>query len=194
MNEIGQEWKVLLQENPVKEQNLKLKVISDSLQDRMARHGSIIRPLEGLGSEIKIVSQFLKQLPEISILESTVDLIPYLRLKDALFSQLVILNSILEHHRVHGGSRGSYLMLRDECNGKMKIKPPGELEQYAFVLDDADKCDEILTIRLGHPTEGEKSMPIQTAWEKVRPIPREFGWFENVWKDFQDEKIYEGKE
>ena len=32
---------------------------------------------------------------------------------------------------------------------------------------------------------------IKIEWVQVREIPSEFGWFENVWKKFSDNQVYD---
>jgi len=32
----------------------------------------------------------------------------------------------------------------------------------------------------------DNEMNIQTEWEDVRPIPREEGWFETVWREYRE--------
>ena len=120
------------------------------------------------------------------MLKNNKDIVEYLRIRDALLTQQYILESILNYHESNGKSRGSYLIIRDALNESFNeryIIPPGELKQFKFITNDVNLEDKIQTIN-------SQAGIITFEWEERRDIPNEFGWFENVWKDFSNGKIF----
>lgn len=161
--------------------------VLDQIQSRMSKFGTILRPLKDLEKEIEKIQEQLKQLETIINLKRNIDLIDYLRVKDALLTQIFFLKAISNYHQLDGNSRGSYIILRDslkEALSERHIVPPGVLSEYKFISSNLDLSNKIQTIILQN---GE----IKVEWEKIREIPSKFGWFENVWKDFLDENIYD---
>ena len=159
----------------------------EKIQDRMSKFGGIIRPLKDLFEEGKQVINQIYNLNTILILQNNQEIIEFLRIQDALLTQHYILESILNFHESNGKSRGSYLILRDTLNESFNetyIIPPGDLKQFKFVISDNILKDKIQTIQT-------HTGIIKFEWEKVRDIPNEFGWFENVWKDFTDGTIFQ---
>jgi hypothetical protein len=153
----------------------------------MSKYASIIRPLKGLEEEIQNVQQQLKDLNQSIKIINNKDIIEYFRVKDALLTQLLILKSILNYHEVHGSSRGSYLILRDNLNSiynEKYVYPPGNLKQLKYITSHLDLTKKIQTIQYI-----KESFNIK--WEKVREIPSTISWFENTWKDFINGRIYQ---
>ena len=152
----------------------------------MSKFGGIIRPLKDFFEEGKEIIKQIYNLKNILILRNNKEIIEYLRIRDALLTQQYILESILNYHESNGKSRGSYLILRDSLKEPLNeryIIPPGELKQFKFITSNNILEDKIQTIQY-------KAGIITFEWEKVRDIPNEFGWFENVWKDFSNGKIF----
>jgi hypothetical protein len=156
------------------------------IQKRMSKFGGIVRPLKNLFNEGKELIGQIYNLNTILILKDNREIIEYLRIRDALITQQYILESILNYHESNGKSRGSYLIHREKLNKSLNEKfvvPPGELEQFKFIISDINLEDKIQTIQSHTGT-------INFEWEPVRGIPHEFSWFENVLKDFSNGKIF----
>ena len=161
--------------------------ILDQLQDRMSRYGAIIRPEQDLEKEIEKTQEQFNRLEHLIFLKSNNNILDYLRLKDALLTQILFLKAILNYHQLSGNSRGAYLILRESLNESLNeshVNPPGCLSVYKFIKSDLDLSNEIQTIQL-------QNEEINIKWEQVRGIPSKFGWFENVWKKFSDDQIYD---
>ena len=79
-----------------------------------------------------------------------------------------------------GKSRGSALYT--DPNG---IKPFAQLpDVFTFKVDDGGKGDLIQEVRY-------KGARCQFEWRKVRPIPKEDDFFENVWRSYREnENVY----
>lgn len=164
------------------------------IQDRMSKFGSFIRPLKGLVEELIEVHDQLIYLSEIISIKSNIEMLNYYMIKDKLITQLVFLTSILEYHNRNGGSRGSYVTIKEELNEKTSdryIIPPGKLGKFRFVVNDLDLSKEILTIRLDRIKRIKDNIYMfDIFWDEVRPIPEDFGWFETVWKKYSSDDVY----
>ncbi len=188
LSELIDNLKPVVQEDP----EIKNKLISpfqmlSKIQNRMSKFGGIIRDLKGLKEEVRKVQNELKILNFQILINNNKEIIDYFRIKDALFTQLLILNSILDYHEKNGKSRGSYLILRQRLNDSINektIEPPGKLKQFGFVSSNINLKNRIQTIRL-------QKNGIKIVWEEVRDVPKELGWFENVWKDYSNGRIFQ---
>ena len=157
------------------------------IQNRMSKLGGILRPLKNLIEEGKNIIHEIYNLKIVLILENNKEIIDYLRIKDALLAQQFFLESILNYHEFKGKSRGSYLILRenlDESYNKEFLTTPSELSKFKFIKSDRNLKKKIQAVQT------QMGM-VSLSWEAVRKIPSDFGWFENVWKDFTDGKIFE---
>ncbi|MFX0072603.1 MAG: FAD-binding protein, partial [Candidatus Hermodarchaeota archaeon] len=158
----------------------------EQIQDRMSKYGGIIRGIKGLFEESKKIIKELYNLKNILTLDNNSEIIEYFRIKDALLTQQYILDSILNYHESKGKSRGSYLIIRDQLIDSLNEKfiiPPGDLAQFKFITSNINLKSKIQTIN-------SHAGIINFNWEKVRKIPTEIGWFENVWKKFLEDKIF----
>ncbi|MFX1390081.1 MAG: FAD-binding protein [Promethearchaeota archaeon] len=151
----------------------------NQIQYRMSKYATIIRPLNGLESEISIIQDQLNNTAKLIKVNSNEEIIDYLQVRDALLTQLLFLKSILDYHQLYGRSRGSYLINRENLNtaiSEMYIIPPSYLKDYKFIYNELDLSKRIQTIQW-------KNGQTLIEWEDVREIPSEFGWFENIWKE-----------
>jgi succinate dehydrogenase/fumarate reductase flavoprotein subunit len=158
----------------------------EHIQNRMSKFGGIVRPLKELFDEVKQLKHEIYNLNTILILKDNREIIEYLRIRDALLTQQYILESILNYHKSNGKSRGSYLIHRDKLNKSLNERygiPPGELVQFKFIISEINLENKIQTIQSNDGI-------IKFEWEKNRDIPIEHSWFENVWKDFSNGKIF----
>ena len=166
---------------------ISLTTVLDQVNDRMSKYGAILRPMKGLEEEIEKVKEQYDQFANLIELKSNIEVIDFLRLKDALLTQYFFLKAISNYHLSDGNSRGSYLILRESLKDSLSekyINPPGVLSEYKFISSNKDLINKIQTISL-------QNNEVKVKWEKVREIPSKFGWFENVWKDYLDENMYD---
>jgi succinate dehydrogenase/fumarate reductase flavoprotein subunit len=157
------------------------------IKERMSKYGGIIRPLQNLFNQCKDLRHELYNLKMILSLKDNRDIIEYLRIKDALLTQKCILESILNYHELLGSSRGAYLILRDTLNDSLKerkILPAEELKIFNYIVSKNNLKDKIQTVKY----EDDKFV---FEWEQARGIPEEYGWFENVWKDYLNGTIFD---
>lgn len=170
----------------IKKEILDSHQVLDQIQARMSKYGAIIRPEKDLEKEIEKIQEEFNQLEHLLYLKSNINIIDYLRLKDALLTQVLFFKAILNYHQLSGNSRGSYLILRETLNESLPEKfiiPSDILRGYKFIESNLDLSKKIQTIQL-------QKDEIEIEWEHVREIPSEFGWFENIWKDYSNGNIF----
>jgi uncharacterized lipoprotein len=81
-----------------------------------------------------------------------------------------------------GGSRGSYLVM-DPKGEKIYEK----LDSYwKFKPENPDLRDKILTV-----TYKDEDGKFVTEWIPVNKIPEDNYWYENVWRDYREKKIFD---
>lgn len=185
MTELFSKISQIIKNDPSKSENfLTPERLLIQIQNRMSKYGSIIRPLKNLKQEISKVQIQLNNLVNLIGLKTNVEIMDFFRIKDALLTQLFFLKTLIDYHLLFGRSRGSYLIVRDKLNKSLSetyIEPPGSLREYKFIHNNLDLSKQIQTIQL-------KNGKMLIEWEDVREIPSEFGWFENVWKEFLKNK------
>ena len=151
----------------------------EQLQARMSRDGANIRSAEGVERALREnrVQQARWAEPSIS---RTNQLRSMYRIRDLLVSQQVYLEAIADYIACGGVSRGSYLIY--DPNGQ---KPHERLpEAFRFSLEDKGFGTSVQ--EMAYRPEGSVA-----HWRPVRPIPEEDTWFESVWHDWREGKIYE---
>ncbi|NVM38146.1 MAG: FAD-binding protein [Candidatus Lokiarchaeota archaeon] len=185
--DIKTKWTTLLENIPsVNEKILTINDLLNQIQNRMSKYATIIRPLKGLESEILTIQNQLNSITKVIKLEKNTEIIDYLRVKDSLLTHFFFLKAILDYHFSNGRSRGSYLILREkllDSLSEMYILPPGYLKDYKFIHNNLDLSKKIQTLQW-------KDKQVLIKWENTRDIPSDFGWFENVWKDFLNRKAF----
>ena len=168
-----------------KEEILKPASILANIRETMDKFGSIVRPYKLLNEHIKNVQSIIPKYAKIVSIVDNDDFIDFFRAKDALITHFIFLKAIEDYHIRGGVSRGSFLILRE--NGRERdtfITPPKPLDKFKFISHEDPLKNKIQTIQLIK----EK---ININWVDVRPIPDNIGWFETIWNDFKDKKIYD---
>jgi hypothetical protein len=97
------------------------------------------------------------------------------RLRDALISQITYMTAMKEYVKAGGKSRGSAIYTSESGN-----VPANMEETFRFELDTGDFDTTVLEINFA---EGCKATTRQ-----VRPLPEGGGFFENVWREYRENK------
>ena len=97
------------------------------------------------------------------------------RLRDTLISQFVYLSAMEDYSAQGGKSRGSALYT-DPAGRKPYAQLP---EEFTFTLDDGSRGDLVQEVRYA-PGKCE------FLWRRVRPIPEDDDFFENVWRAYRE--------
>jgi len=151
----------------------------DKIALRMTKVGAHIRNLNDINQEITetkkqfsqiVNSLFIKEIEELSLAFKNYDL---------LLTQLVYLNAIKNYIEEGGKSRGSFLVY--DQFGKLPLPKLPEIFRNSMCNESFKNKIQIVSYKDGNCVFN---------WEKVKAIPNDNQWFENVWFDFREKNIY----
>lgn len=148
---------------------------------RMSVYGAHIRSAEGVRRALEELDEQEKRVMNARV-ASERSLPSWYRLRDLMLSQRMYLSAILDYIKHGGASRGSYLI--SDNMGKLPLE--GLDERFRYVLDGEAHSGVIQEAVW-------KNGACQCSWRPVRPIPEGDLWFENVWRDWRENKIYGGE-
>ena len=151
------------------------------IQERMSTYGAFIRDPEKIKGVIAEAWDLYSRLKEKNKVHSARELPGAFRDLDLCLTHAMYLEAIGEYLEKGGQSRGSYLVMDPEGE-----KPSKELDdKWKFRLNKEDSFvnKNILEIYI------DKNSNIKKQWVKIKPIPQEETWFENVWKKYMKDNI-----
>ena len=148
------------------------------LQTRMSTYGAHIRRPEKIGEAVHAAWAQYHRLESAGVRGRTRrDTVEALRNLQLCYAHAVYLEAIAFQMASGTGSRGS-AMVMDPVNGR-DIHPALGSE-WRFMPENESFRDQQLVTRAG----------AGSRWIPCRPIPEADDWFENVWADFRNKKIY----
>lgn len=152
------------------------------LQARMTKTAAHIRSAAAINDALKEAIDQLSQIEQGGVrLQDESELITYFENRQLCLTQLAVLHSIKTYIESGGGSRGSYLILDEEAGEIISPKLP---PTWRFIPEKIELRKKALEY---YYYDGA----YWAEWAPVNPIPKEDNWFENVWRDYIDKKIYE---
>lgn len=155
--------------------------MTDKARRLMSEKGGAIRSGDKIAEAIFETEQKIKNFAAAVGTESKEGLFDVFRLRDTLVSQFTYLCDMKYYADKGGKSRGSYI-----CLDKNGLLPKGLEEDFRFSSPDKNE----------HPLVQETSFDEQklcckTVEREVRPLPEGGGFFENVWRDYrQNRNVY----
>ena len=151
--------------------------IMEKLQKRMSASGGAIRNREEMKTLLEEIDSILSSFTERVRYSSPSELKDVFRLRDMLLTQKCYLESMVNYTTDGGRSRGSALYT-DEGGTKPYPTLP---DTFTFTLDSGEKDEYIQEMTY---TGGKCSF----SWRKVRPIPQDDDFFENVWRSYRENR------
>ena len=149
--------------------------IFDSAGRRMSQVGGAFRNSSGIAAALEEIHDQITNFKEIVKISSPKNLYKVYRLYDVLLSQYVYLSAMNDYIKNGGKSRGSALYQTE--NGVCPY--PNLPDLFKFILDDASRSDLVQEVAY---TGGGCGF----HWRKVREIPHEDDFFENVWRSYRE--------
>lgn len=125
---------------------------------------------EALTYEKKFVENFANEVKA-----KTVNLWKAYRLRDASISRIVYMTAMNEYVKLGGKSRGSSIY-----TSKNGHSPEGMEDIFRFELDDGTFDKSVLCI--------DYQNGVSSFVRDVRPLPEGGGFFENVWREYRENK------
>ncbi|QEE17485.1 FAD-binding protein [Promethearchaeum syntrophicum] len=162
----------------------------DKIQSRMMKSGAYTRNLIEINNILKISRNDLNRFFSKIHVNSGRELLGALKTLDALICQITYLMSIQTYIMHEGGSRGSFLIINKGDDQNASIYHP-KLKKYPIKPRNFNLDDKILEIFNSRNVYGE--LKLETQWVKCRPIPKVNVWFEKIWAQYQDRKIFNKK-
>ncbi len=108
------------------------------------------------------------------------------RARELCLTHVVYLSAIEEYLARGGRSRGAALVL--DPRGEKACEKLGDRWRFRLAEPDDDVNRKILEVHL------DGSGKVETNWVDIRPIPDDEGWFETVWDDYVEDRIYKEEE
>ncbi len=161
----------------------KLDIIEErrALSRRMSRAMGIVRGISGIEKALE-ENMRARDEHEKSGVGRRKDLHGYCKYGELLMAERFFLESARELISRVGTGRGSYLVGDiGAILNTLKASKTGDILTSETKIPLADK---ILEIAL------KENNRIETSWADVRPIPKEELWFERVWAEFLDGRVY----
>ncbi len=164
----------------VEAQESNVKKMRVNAAEKMSMCGAAIRNKEEMESYCKKLPEVIETLSDQVKISSKKELKWVFRLRDELISQFVYLSAMLDYISNGGKSRGSALYT-DPNGTKPFVQLP---DVFTFTVDDGSRGDLVQEVRY-------KENGCRFEWRKVRPIPKEDDFFENVWRNYREnENVY----
>ena len=152
-----------------------VQALWDEAASRMSRVGGAIRSAEGIQRALEETLRLLSAFSDTVRISSFSRLHLALRLCDILICQEVYLSAMADYLANGGKSRGSAMYT--DPNGKKAHESLPDL--FTFALDDGSRGDQVQEVV--RKAEGNAFL-----WRKVRPIPDDDCFFENIWREFRE--------
>lgn len=150
---------------------------TERLQKQMSVSGGAVRNTDDMKELLEEIDSLLSSFNKEVRYSSLEELKDVYRLRDMLITQKCYLESMVNYVEEGGKSRGSALY-----TDKSGSKPDPSLPDiFMFTLDDGGKDDYIQEMTY-------QSGKCSFNWRKVRPLPEENDFFENVWRGYRENK------
>ena len=154
-----------------------MRSITEKVTKAMSLDAGIIRNQKTIERAIVKTDELLRDFDSAVTYRDDYELSMLFKLRDTLISQKVYLEAMNDYAKSFGLSRGSSLYTND-LGTKANSQLPDEMK---YLLDDGSRKD--LTQIISYD-EGKCS----STWRKVRPVPEDEDFFENVWRDYRKNK------
>ncbi|MBZ5496372.1 MAG: FAD-binding protein [Acidobacteriia bacterium] len=156
------------------------------IRQRMSRHGAQMRNPDEIRGAIENAWLAFKEIKSNSQIDDRREVPLAFRTVELALTHAVYLEAIGEYLDRGGKSRGSYLVLGRD--GELSCGDIGDSWRFSMVESEAFVSRHILELEI------DSDYRIHKSWVPVRPIPKVNDWFENVWKDYLDGKLFEETE
>ncbi len=151
-------------------------IITDRFQRKMDEIAGPIRDSSRFEMLAKEISTAILDFDKIVEVDKESKLWLAYRLRDALLAQRLYVSAMEFYVMVGGKSRGSAIYSSEKGQAPEKME-----DVFRFELDNGDFNDKVFELTLNGVDVDGSSRP-------VRPLPEGGGFFENVWRDYRENK------
>ncbi len=156
-----------------------IKEYIDVYQNKMSKIAAAIRNKNEIESAIKEVENMLLNLNTIIKATNEQEIFMAYSFRDILISQYVYMCSMIDYIKHGAKSRGSALYI-DELSDKTE-EVLANLNEVEF---DDDKNSDVIQ----ETVFDKNNLNCEFKWRSIRPIPNEDNFFENVWREYRNNK------
>jgi len=149
--------------------------IWDNTRKSMSVCGGAVRNRDVILEALESVKSQIDFFEDSVCISNVGELKKVYRLWDILICKRVYLEAMLDYIVKGGKSRGSALYFDPAGNKPYDFLP----NEFTFILDDGSQADEVQQVVYEN---GVCNFNLR----KVRPIPNDDSFFENVWRDFRE--------
>lgn len=151
---------------------VRMKVMND-----MSECGGAIRNNENIKKMLAVISDLIENFEKRITYDDPVQLRWVYRLRDILIAQKCYLSAMVNYNEESGLSRGSALY-----TNMRGIHPHASLpEAFTYLVDDGSRKNLVQETIY-------KDNNVSFNWRKVRPLPENDDFFENVWREYRKNK------
>ncbi len=155
-----------------------LRQLKSEIQQRMSRFGSHIRRADQIQSAYQQAYRTWINIDDRIRINRPKDLPAAFKIRDICLTHLCFLSAIRKYIRDNGQSRGSYLVSQKDLD--TLLRDPAKLR---IPLERKFRNKTLETVR---NADGS----IRNSWKRTRSLPIESGWFEKVWKEYTQGKLF----
>ena len=152
---------------------------TEDFQSRMSNYGAFIRDKQDISLNISKAQDLIEGFTDLRV--SPQKLPNVLKLRHLAITHLVYLKAIQNYLEKDGGSRGSFLvldrdgvLLHEKLESRFKVKAENTALKWL----------------IQRTVFGKAGDDIRFFWEECRPIPRDEHWFETVWGEYREGRIF----
>ncbi len=160
--------------------------IRKRMQERMSKCGAHIRSYNEIITAIEESKKELMGIGNNTMISSIEELPDAFRNRDIALTSYVYLCAIKEYMEKGGKSRGSYLVHDD--HGKIPADNLPDIFKFSLQNQELSKIVNEIELEMN-----DDQLNILSEWNSVRPIPERDEWFENVWREFREKKVFRNK-
>ncbi len=172
--------KAVIKHSKYCEKALKNKNDADTLIKKAARRmsdkGGAIRTKTEMDTALGEILNELAALENTAGVKNIKNLYKYYKLKDILTVQAAVLTAMSDFAEKVPYTRGSALYFSPDG-----VKAERLPECFRFIQDDGGSAGKIQEVSL-------KDGKFGTLWRSVRPVPENSDFFENVWRQYRENK------
>lgn len=142
---------------------------------RMSDSAAAIRKADSMKEALDITKREISALNTVGVADKS-KIYLYYKLKDILYTQSAVLTAMINYSETVGDTRGSSLYF--DKNGQLQA---GLEEIFRFTEENGNTRNKVQETVL---TENG----FESHWRDVRPIPQNNDFFENVWRQYRENK------
>ena len=142
---------------------------------RMSDSAAAIRKADSMKNALDITKREIAALNTVGVADKS-KIYLYYKLKDILYTQTAVLTAMIDYSETIGDTRGSSLYF--DKNGQLRA---GLEEMFRFTEENGNTRNKVQETVL---TENG----FVSSWRDVRPIPQNNDFFENVWRQYRENK------